>query len=149
MEMAAAAPAAPSMDLQSSGASRRSADRDRTERNASSRKRNDHTAGRQLAGVPLASLAACVSDGEEDALKRKLLAAVTTQRECASPAGTYRFVETKNLNAFLMTIERAPGRSVADRCVELRHALECANRWTLPCSRVGFFITSGRRSGCR
>jgi hypothetical protein len=37
-------------------------------------------------------------------------------------------VETKNLNAFLMTIERAPDRPVADRCAELTHALECATR---------------------
>ena len=126
MQMAAAAPAAPSLEVPS--ASRRAADRDRTERNASSLKRSDHTGGRQLAGVPLASLAACVSDGEEDALKRRLLAAVTTQRECVSRAGTYRFVETKNLNAFLMTIERAAGRAEADRCVELEYALDCVAR---------------------
>jgi hypothetical protein len=34
-------------------------------------------------------------------------------------------VETKNLNAFLMTIDRAPGRAEADRCVELSYALDC------------------------
>jgi hypothetical protein len=34
-------------------------------------------------------------------------------------------VETKNLNAFLMWIERNPSRRAADRCVELRLALEC------------------------
>jgi hypothetical protein len=78
--------------------------------------------------VPLASLAVCVSEREEDALKRKLVAAVKAQRECVSRAGTYRFVETKNLNAFLMTIERAPSRREADRCVELRYALECITR---------------------
>ena len=78
-----------------------------------------------LAGVPLASLAACVSDGEEEALKRRLIATVRTQRECNSPAGTYRFVETKNLNAFLMMIERAPARRAADRCEELSNALAC------------------------
>ena len=126
MEMAAAAPSAPTMKLSSSAS--RSADRDRTERIASQRKRSDHTAGKRLAGVPLASLAACVSDAEEDALKRRLLAAVTTQRECVSRAGTYRFVETKNLNAFLMTIERAAGRPVADRCEELQYALTCVQR---------------------
>ena len=126
LAMAAAAPAA--LDSAQPSAPRRTVDRDRTARNAGTRSRSDHTGSRGLAGVPLASLAACVSDREEDALKRKLVAAVTTQSECASPAGTYRFVETKNLNAFLMTIERAPGRSVADRCVELRHALACAAR---------------------
>jgi hypothetical protein len=85
-------------------------------------------ADRGLRGVPLASLAACRSDQLEDSLKRKLLAAVTTQEECVSAAGRYRFVETKNLNAFLMWIERAPGRSEADRCAELSLAIECLKR---------------------
>jgi len=75
--------------------------------------------------VALASLAACVSDRDEEALKRRLVAAVTTQRECVSAAGTYRFVETKNLNAFLMMIERAPRRVEGDRCAEMRNALAC------------------------
>ncbi|MBW2418134.1 MAG: hypothetical protein JRH19_06285 [Deltaproteobacteria bacterium] len=79
----------------------------------------------QLRGVPLASLASCATDREEDSLKQKLVAAVTTQKECVSPAGTYRFVETKNLNAFLMWIERAPSRTEANRCDELAHALAC------------------------
>jgi hypothetical protein len=95
---------------------------------AGPRERVDRSAGADLRGVPLASLAACVSDREEDALKRKVVAAVTTQTECISPAGTYRFVETKNLNAFLMTIERSPRRAAADRCVELSHALACLER---------------------
>jgi hypothetical protein len=85
------------------------------------------TAGRAngLAGVPLGSLRACVTDAREDALKQQVMAAVTTQQECTSDAGRYRFVETKNLNAFLMWIERAPGRREADRCGELSLALEC------------------------
>jgi hypothetical protein len=78
-----------------------------------------------LAGVPLADLAVCMSDRDEDRLKQAVVAAVTTQKECVSRAGTYRFVETKNLNAFLMRIDRAPGRAVGDRCDELRLALEC------------------------
>ena len=78
-----------------------------------------------LEGVPLSSLAACMSDREEDALKLDLLAAVSRPTECVSPAGRYRFVETKNLNAFLMRIERSSHREEVDRCVELRHALDC------------------------
>jgi hypothetical protein len=74
--------------------------------------------------VPLGSLAACVSDREEDALKQRVIAAAPAA-SCASRAGRYRFVETRNLNAFLMWVERAPGRTEADRCAELRHALEC------------------------
>lgn len=76
-------------------------------------------------GVPLGSLAACVSDQEEDRLKQRLLAAVTTQEDCVSAAGRYRFVETRNLNAFLMWVERAKGRAEGDRCQELRHAIAC------------------------
>ncbi|MCB9726469.1 MAG: hypothetical protein H6748_20640 [Spirochaetaceae bacterium] len=78
-----------------------------------------------LAGVPLGDLAACVTDREEDRLKQAVVAAVKAQGECVSSKGTYRFVETKNLNAFLMWIERAPSRGVEDRCTELRYALEC------------------------
>ncbi len=81
--------------------------------------------GPTLQGVPLGSLSACRTDREEDSLKLALVAAAKAQTECTSSAGTYRFVETKNLNAFLMWINRAPGRHVADRCVELKHALEC------------------------
>ena len=78
-----------------------------------------------LVGVPLGKLSACVSDREEDRLKQAVVAAVTTQKECASRAGTYRFVETKNLNSFLMWIDQPSDRAVGDRCDELRHALQC------------------------
>ena len=54
-----------------------------------------------------------------------MLAAAPSGSECQSEAGRYRFVETKNLNAFLLSIERAASRPEADRCVELRLALEC------------------------
>ena len=87
--------------------------------------RTDRSVNPALAGVALASLAACVSDREEESLKRRVLAAVTAQRECVSAAGAYRFVEMKNLNAFLMRIERAPGRQEVDRCAELTNALAC------------------------
>lgn len=78
-----------------------------------------------LSGVPLGELSACVTDREEDRLKQAVVAAVKAQSECVSSKGTYRFVETKNLNAFLMWIDRAPSRRVEDRCAELRYALEC------------------------
>ncbi len=76
-------------------------------------------------GVPLGELRVCRTDREEDALKLRLLGAVTQPGECSSSAGWYRLVETKNLNSFLMWIERASGRVEADRCDELRHALAC------------------------
>ncbi len=76
-------------------------------------------------GVALGSLASCVSDREEDALKRAVLAAVDGRDTCQSRAGSWHFVETRNLNAFLMWIERAPHRGVANRCTELELALQC------------------------
>src|SRR5262245_24602664 len=76
-------------------------------------------------GVPLGSLAACVSDREEDALKLQVMARAGLRHDCSSRAGRYRFVETKNLNAFLMWIERSTSRKAEERCVELRLALEC------------------------
>jgi len=97
----------------------------RTERALPQRSAGGGAQGENLAAVPLGSLAACASDREEDQRKMAVLTAVRGRTECSSAAGRYRFVETKNLNAFLMWIERAPNRRAADRCVELRLALEC------------------------
>jgi hypothetical protein len=96
----------------------------RTER-AAPRRASGSGQTENLAAVPLGSLAACASDREEDERKMALLSALHGRTECSSRAGRYRFVETKNLNAFLMWIERAPNRPAVDRCVELRLALEC------------------------
>jgi hypothetical protein len=82
----------------------------------------------RLAGVPLGSLASCVTDREEDALEQQLVALLGQPTECVSPAGRYRFVETRNLNSFLLWVERAPARREADRCVELAFALECIRK---------------------
>lgn len=82
----------------------------------------------KLRGVALGSLASCVSDKQEDALKLQLVSLVSEPRECVSSAGRYRFVETRNLNAFLLWVERAPARPAADRCVELTHALACVRK---------------------
>jgi hypothetical protein len=79
----------------------------------------------EIRGVPLDSLAACVSDADEERWKRRVLAAVGSRETCSSAAGRYRFVETKNLNAFLMWIERAANRPAGDRCDELGLALAC------------------------
>ena len=88
-----------------------------------------------LSGVPLGELQACVTDREEDRLKGAVVAAAKTQDECVSSKGTYRFVETKNVNAFLMWIDRAPARRVVDRCAELRYALECLQNSSRHASR--------------
>jgi len=82
----------------------------------------------KLRGVPLGSLAACRTDRLEDDLKQKVLAAVRNRGECVSAAGRYSFVETKNLNAFLMWVERSSGRAEGDRCAELSYALSCLQK---------------------
>ena len=97
----------------------------RAERKIASRPQRDE---QKLAGVPLGSLASCMSDREEDDLKRRLIAQVSTPGRCQSRAGTYQFVETKNLNAFLMRVQRASDRATADRCVELSLALDCVSK---------------------
>jgi len=79
-------------------------------------------------GVPLGSLASCVSDREETALKQALLSSVKTQKECISNAGHYRFLQTRNFNAFLMWVEPASNRTPEDRCIELAHALDCVKK---------------------
>jgi hypothetical protein len=66
-----------------------------------------------------------VSDAREQALKQQVVAAAQKRPLCESPAGRFHLLETKNLNAFLMRIERAPGRAIGDRCRELAHVLDC------------------------
>jgi hypothetical protein len=78
-----------------------------------------------LRGVPLSALLPCVSDARETELKQRAVAAVRNRALCESPAGRFLFVETKNVNAFLMRIEQAPGRRSGDRCEELKLALDC------------------------
>jgi hypothetical protein len=81
--------------------------------------------GDEISGVALGTLSACVSDREEDRLKLAVMASARNRPECTSRTGRYRFIETKNLNAFLMWIERAASSSPGDRCMELGLALEC------------------------
>jgi len=79
----------------------------------------------RLSGVPLASLAACESNTREDRLKQKILVSVRDRPSCSSHAGTYHFVQTNNLNAFLMWIEKSSARKSRNRCGELDLALAC------------------------
>jgi hypothetical protein len=81
-----------------------------------------------LPGVALGSLAACISPRTEDVLKGRLVGLVGARVQCESPAGRYHFVQTRNLNAFLMRIERSPHRKPGDRCAELTFALDCLSR---------------------
>jgi hypothetical protein len=78
-----------------------------------------------LRGVALSDLLPCVSDARELELKQRTVAAALNRPLCESPAGRFHFVETKNVNAFLMSIEQAAGRRTGDRCEELKLALDC------------------------
>jgi len=78
-----------------------------------------------LHGVALGSLAPCKSDARELDLKQRTVATAGKLPLCESPAGRFHFVETKNVNAFLMRIEQAAGRRSGDRCSELILALDC------------------------
>lgn len=80
--------------------------------------------------VPLDDLPDCTPSGRQDALKQQILRAVPFNRECSHPEGRYRFVQTRNLNAFLMWSRPnpdAPLRRDGDRdaCDVLERALRC------------------------
>ena len=78
-----------------------------------------------LEGVPLDSLAACRSRDRENRLKQELMLVVGPGTECTGLGGSYSFLETKNLNAFLLRIARDPGRELGNRCDELMRAQTC------------------------
>jgi len=78
-----------------------------------------------LRGVALSDLLPCVSDARELEMKQRTVAAALNRSLCESPYGRFHFVETKNVNAFLMRIEQAAGRRSGDRCEELKLALDC------------------------
>ena len=85
------------------------------------------TARLVIAFVLSGSLASCVSDREEDALKQRLIRHVPQPGVCSNPQGAWSFVETKNLNAFLMWVDRGTQRA-GDRCAELTRALACVKQ---------------------
>ncbi|MCH7869202.1 MAG: hypothetical protein IH881_16020 [Myxococcales bacterium] len=79
----------------------------------------------RLDGVPLESLAACRSREREDGLKQELMLVVTSGTRCTGLGGTYSFLETKNLNAFLLRVARDSERDLGNRCDELMRAQVC------------------------
>jgi hypothetical protein len=83
------------------------------------------TARNELRGVALSALLPCVTDARELELKQQTVAAARNRSLCESAAGRFHLVETKNVNAFLMRIEQAPGRRTGDRCEALALALDC------------------------
>ncbi len=113
-----AAAAAPTKSVRTK-APRPSARSSRTTRPVARRTRSD------LVGVPLASLATCHSDREEDRLKLAVIAASAGRTSCENDAGVFHLVEAKNLNAFLLSIEGARDRKLDDRCTELVNVIQC------------------------
>ena len=82
--------------------------------------------------VPLDELPACSPPERQDELKKRILLATAAQRarECSHPDGQYRFLETRNLNAFLMWSRTHPESASAqqparDVCDVLMRALVC------------------------
>ncbi|MAG34576.1 MAG: hypothetical protein CL908_27220 [Deltaproteobacteria bacterium] len=80
--------------------------------------------------VPLDELPDCTPAGRQDLLKKSILLAAPFERECSHQDGSYRFVETRNLGAFLMWSRSNPDRPVArqrdrDVCDVLERALRC------------------------
>ncbi|GEM_PF-2805178 len=80
--------------------------------------------------VPLDDLPDCQPAGRQDALKRRILRAAAERPTCHHAEGAYRFLETRNLNAFLMWSRSQPASSLAasgprDACAVLERALRC------------------------
>jgi hypothetical protein len=82
--------------------------------------------------IPLDELPACSPPERQDQLKKRILLATAARRarECSHPDGQYRFVETRNLNAFLMWSRTNPESASAqpparDVCDVLMRALVC------------------------
>lgn len=80
--------------------------------------------------VPLDALPDCDPPGRQDLLKKRILLAAPFQRECSHRDGSYRFVETRNLGAFLMWSRPDPDRRAGqprdrDACDVLERALAC------------------------
>ena len=80
--------------------------------------------------IPLDALPDCSPPGRQDLLKKRILLAAPFQRECSHRDGSYRFVETRNLGAFLMWSRPNPdGRAGQprdrDACDVLERALSC------------------------
>ncbi len=81
--------------------------------------------GGAIAGVPLEALAPCESLAREDELKQTLLRAVRAGTQCEGRDGHYRFIETRNVNAFSMGVLERDARTLGNRCEELERAISC------------------------
>lgn len=81
--------------------------------------------GTPIDGVPLEALAACRTDAEQDSLKQQVMSAVEMHEICRSEKGTYRFLQTRNLNSFLLWVKQSPDREARNWCRELEFALSC------------------------
>ncbi len=82
--------------------------------------------------VPLESLPDCSPPGRQDRLKQRIALASVRRPECTHREASYRFVETRNLGAFLMWTRSTASPSAAaarraprDACEVLEAALRC------------------------
>ena len=86
--------------------------------------------GAGWASVPLDELPDCSPPGRQDALKRAVLRAAHGRQACARDDAEFRFLQTRNLNAFLMwsrpeTDALRRSNPKADACDVLERALWC------------------------
>ena len=80
--------------------------------------------------VPLEDLPDCHPAGRQDELKRRIMLAAADRPTCTHGEGAYRFLETRNLNAFLMGARNhdTPKRATSgprNACEVLERALRC------------------------
>ena len=83
--------------------------------------------------VPLDELPDCSPPGRQDLLKKRILLAAPFERECSHQDGSYRFIETRNLGAFLMWSRPNPDRLAGQPrdlnvCDVLERALRCLDK---------------------
>ena len=98
--------------------------------------------------VPLDALPDCSPPGRQDQLKQSILRRAAQGSQCAGQAADYRFVETRNLGAFLLWSRpsaRAERRGRTDKaprdaCDVLEAALRCLDT-------MGVNLAGARRSG--
>jgi hypothetical protein len=80
--------------------------------------------------IPLDALPDCSPPGRQDQLKRQILEFAPSGASCTHADGSYRFLETRNLNAFLMWSRTNPddftaSAAIGDVCDVLMRALRC------------------------
>ncbi len=90
------------------------------------REDRDASPGLSIQAVPLEDLHACSNALDERTLKKKILRIINDRKTCYSQdIGEYVFMGTARFASFDMKIFPRTGRTLSNRCEELRNALHC------------------------